>query len=526
MSMNLLQQLNTIPNLGGTGLPVQQYASEMQAVLTSQLEQIPDNELSTLSSTQSALTSLQPALSQLQSATQTLASSLSWNSVNLTTTGTGFTATSTSGAQPSSYTVMVNNLSTAQWNTASVSLATSTGSSTLTAGTFQIIPASTSALTGTATITVTSGESLSSIVSAVNQDTSSTGVVASVLDTNGGYEISFQDTNAGSSNTFSLQDINGGTVISGQLGVTLTAAAKNASITLDGSMTLTSASNVFTNAIPNVTINVSQAGSSGTILLSQDSNSALSAVQTWMNAYNSVMSTLNTDTSYTAPTTSGQNAQAQTGPLFTDPAGTGLLSQLPNAVNSFVGANGSGTQSSIYQSLSQIGIVIDPNTGKLEFQTASGFSSGSTTGTASFSGTLPSGQTMFTDAVKNNASAVQQLFGVIQTTALSSETPTTGILGQVNTVLNEFLGAGSSTGVIPSELNSISLQQKETNQYLTQLNQMIASNVQNFTSQLNNLNASLQQSSAQLQQINALMNGTSSSSSSSSTGSSSSSSGG
>lgn len=291
-------------------------------------------------------------------------------------------------------------------------------------------------------------------------------------------------------------------------------------------MTLTSASNVFTNAIPNVTINVSQAGSSGTILLSQDSNSALSAVQTWMNAYNSVMSTLNTDTSYTAPTTSGQNAQAQTGPLFTDPAATGLLSQLPNAVNSFVGANGSGTQSSIYQSLSQIGIVIDPNTGKLEFQTASGFSSGSTTGTASFSGTLPSGQTMFTDAVKNNASAVQQLFGVIQTTALSSETPTTGILGQVNTVLNEFLGAGSSTGVIPSELNSISLQQKETNQYLTQLNQMIASNVQNFTSQLNNLNASLQQSSAQMQQINALMNGTSSSSSSSNTGSSSSSSGG
>ncbi len=520
MSVNLLQQLNSIPNLGGTGLPVQQYASEMQQVLSAQLETTPNNELSTLSATQSALTSLQPALQQLQSATQTLSSSLTWNSVNLSTTGSGFKATSSSGAQPSSYSLVVNQLATAQWNTASISLATSTGSSTLTAGTFQITPSSTSALTGTASITVTSGESLSNIASAINQDTVSTGVVASILDTNGGYKLTLQDTNAGSSNTFSVTDTSGN-VISSQLGVTLTASASDASITLDGSMTLTSSSDVFTNAIPNVTINVNQAGASGTILLSQDPNSALSAVQTWMNAYNSVISQLNTDTSYSPPSTSSQGAQAQTGPLFTDPAATGLLSQLPNAINTFVGASGTGTQSSFYQSLSQIGIVVNPNTGKLEFQSASGFASNNSTGTSSFNGTLPSGQTLFTNAVQTNVAAVQKLLGVVQTTSLSSETPTSGVLGQVNTVLNEFLGSGKTTGVIPGELNSISLQQKSINQYLTQINQMITNNVKNFTSQLNNLNTSLQQSSAQMQQINALINGSSSASSSSSSGSSS-----
>ena len=519
-SINLLQQLNTIPNLGGTGLPVQQYATEMQSVLTAQLEQVPDSQLSTLSTTQNALTSLQPALQQLQSATQTLASSLSWNSINLSTTGTGFTATSSAGAQPSSYSVMVNGLSAAQWNTATVSLSTSTGSSTLTGGTFQIIPASTSALTGTATITVTSGESLSSIATAVNDNTAVTGDVAAIIDTNGGYELSFQDTNAGSTNTFTVTDISGN-VISGQLGVTLTAAAQDASITLDGSMTLTSSSNQFTNAIPNVTINVSQAGSSGTLLLSQDSNSALSAVQTWMNAYNSVISTVKTDTAYTPPTTSGQNSQAQTGPLFTDPVATGLLSQLPNAVNSFMGSSSSGTQDSVYQSLAQIGIVVDPNTGKLQFQSSSGFASSASSGTASFNGSLPSGQTMFTNAMQQNPAAVQQLFGVIQTTSLSAETPTSGILGQVNSMLNEFLGSGNNNGVISNELSSISLQQKQINQYLAQLNQMIANNVQNFTTQLNNLNASLQQSSAQMKQITALINGATSSSSSSSGSSSS-----
>ncbi|PWI57278.1 flagellar filament capping protein FliD [Sulfoacidibacillus thermotolerans] len=519
MSINLLQQLNSIPNLGGTGLPVQQYASEMQQVLTAQFETIPNSELSTLSTTQNALNSLQPALQQLQSATQTLASSLSWNAVHLTTTGSGFTATAQAGAEPSSYTIQVNNLATAQWNTASVSLATSTGSSTLTAGTFAITPSSTSQLTGTATITVTSGESLSDIAAAVNQDSAATGVVASIIQSNNGYQLTFQDVNPGATNTFSLTDVSGN-VISSQLKVTQTATATDASITLDGSMTLTSSSDTFANAIPNVTINVNQAGASGTILLAQDSSAALSAVQNWMNAYNSVISTLHTDTAYTPASASNPAAGAQTGPLFTDPAATGLLAQLPNSVNSFIGASGATGSSNFYHSLSQLGIVVDPNTGQLEFQSASGFAANPASGTAGFSGTLQSGQAMFTHAVQSNLAAVQQLFGVVQTSSLSSEVPTNGILGNLNTVLNEFLGSGSSTGVISGELQSISQQQKEINQYLKQVNQMITNNVQNFTSQLNNLNASLQQSSAQMQQINAMLNGASSSSSSSSSNSS------
>lgn len=512
MSINPLQMLNSIPNPGGTGLPVQQYASEMQQALQAQLETIPNNELSTLSSTQSALNQLQPALQQLQSATQTLASSLTWNTSDLSTTGTGFTATASAGAQPSSYSLAVNSLAQSQWNTSTIGLATSTGASTLTAGVFTITPSTTASVTGTATITVTAGESLSDIVSSVNQNTADTGVVASIINNNGSYQLSFQDTNAGANNSFQLTDTSGD-VIATQLNVTQVATATDASITLDGSVNLTSSSNTFNNAIPNVDIQVTQAGTTGTLTLAQNTNSAVQAVQTFMNAYNSVISTLNSDTAYTPASSSGQSAS--TGALFSDPVATGLLSQLPTAINSFI-ASTSGTNN-LFQSLAQIGIVVNPNNGNLQFQSASNLAISGSSGTNI---SLPSGQTMFTNALKQNASQVQQLFGVIQTTSLSSETPTQGILGNVNTVLNEFLGSGSQTGAIQGELTSISAQQKSINQYLTQVNQMIQSNIQNYTLQLNTLNANIQQTTSQMTQLQSLMGGGSSSSSSSSSGSS------
>lgn len=508
MSTNLMQQLNSIPNVGGGGIPVQQYTSTMKQVLTAQMTAEPNSELSTLSTTTNALDSLQSALQQLQTATQSLTSSQSWESINATSSNTSaFTVTASGGALPGNFSV--TNISTAQnqIDVAQNTQTSTTGTTTLTGGTFNIFAAVASGTgssqtwvaTGTAlaTITVTAGESLSDIVTAVNKYTSSSHVQAFLL----GNSLAFESTQSGASGAFTLTDTGGGNLVSSQLGMKQTQPPADASITLAGT-TVTSSTNTFSNVIPGVTITVQQSGTSGTLNLTQDTSNAQKNVQNWMNAYNNVVDLLNKDTLYT-PAQNGNPAQS--GPLIGDATATGLLSQLPNSVVSVI----SGVQSKV-DALSKIGIVLDPNTGHLEFQSSSGFTINGKT----VSSDLKPGTTTFQDALSSNLSDVENLFGVFQTSTLTSAIPTTGILGQLNDTLNQYLGSGSNKGVIPTELKSISDQQKSINKYLQQINQMIANQVSDFTSQLNQLNASLQQTQAQMQTISALFGGSASSQSS------------
>lgn len=506
MSINLLQQLNTVSNPGGAGIPVQQYAQELQAVLTKQLTSVPNAELSTLSTTQSALSGLQSALQQLQSATDTLAAAQTWDPVTVTSSNTSsFTATAGTGAQPGTYTISVTSLAQNQLNASQSGWQTSsTGTSTLSAGTFSV---TNTASGNAASISVTSGESLSQIAAAVNQSTTTTGVEASVINNGNAttpYQLVFESVNTGTNSAFTLADTSGN-LISTQLNAgTATQAATNAAITLDGTVNLSSQSNQFTNAIPGITLNIVQNNTSGTLTVTQNASAITSAVQTWMNAYNAVVDLVNQGISYT-PSTGGstQNGSSGTaGPLFSDPNANALLAQLPTAVNAIIGGLPGG-----YNSLSSIGIVVDPSTGHLEFQPSGGFSGAS--------GTLQDGQTLFQNALAANPSAVQQLFGVVQTAGATSAVPTSGVLGSLTGTLNNFLGSGGSTGSITSDLNSIQNQQSSINSYLTQVNQQIASQVADFTAQLNALNASMQQSQMQMQALASLISGASAASSSS-----------
>ena len=201
MTVNLIQQLNTISNPGGTGIPVSTYVSEMQSALTAQLTTTPQNELTQLSASQSALTALQTALQTFQQATYTLTSSQSWNSVTATSSdSSAFTVTTSPGAQPSTYSLQVTSLATNQFdiqNLSSQYQTTESGTSNFNAGTIVITP--TSANGGQpVTINVTAGESLDSIVAAINGQTSTTGVQASVINNGQGqYLLSMSSTQTG-----------------------------------------------------------------------------------------------------------------------------------------------------------------------------------------------------------------------------------------------------------------------------------------------------------------------------------------
>ncbi|QRF22636.1 flagellar filament capping protein FliD [Alicyclobacillus sp. TC] len=499
MSFNALQALNTISNPGGVGLPVTQYAQAMQQALTQQLTTAPQTQLDTLQTQQSALSALQTALQTFQNATYTLASSQSWDSVSATSSdSSAFSATTSAGAQVGSYTVQVTQLASYQTTIqTSNAQSSATGTSTLSAGSLTINPVSGSS-NSSASISITSGESLSSIASAINADTSSTGVQAQILDTTNGYVLSLSSSQTGASNGFTITDTVSGSS-TGQFGFTNESTAQNANMTIDG-QSFTSSTNTFSQAIPNVTITVSgTTSSSQTLSITSDPSSAEKAVQTWMSAYNTLIDLVNKDTAYTPGSSSG--SAGTSGPLFTDPNATGLLSQLPQALNSVI-----STVSSSVNSLASVGIVINPTNGHLEFQSSSGYSfSGS-----QFTGTLQNGQTMFENAMSQNAQAVQQLFGVVQSSA-STAIPTSGVLGQMNQTLNTFLDGNNGQSPLQGDINALAAQQTNIQNYLNQINQQIQQQVQNFTNQLNQLNLAMQQSQAQMQQLSALMGGSSSS---------------
>lgn len=512
MSVNILQQLNTISNPGGVGLPITTYATDMQQALTLQLTKAPNAQLTALNSQQTALNALQTALSQFQQATYTLSSSQNWNSVTASSSNSSaFTATTASGAQASIYNFQVTQLARNQTDILqpSSAQASSSGTSNLVAGTLTITP-STLNSGQTSTINVTAGESLDSIASSVNQLTSTTGVQAQALNTGHGYVLALSSTQSGTANSYTL----GGTLVgagSGQLSNTETVAT-DAQVTLDG-VSLSSSTNTFTNAIPGVTVNVYQTmAAQGTLSVTNDASSSVKAVQTWMSAYNSLIDVLHKDTAFSSSTSSGSGTPTTSaGPLFTDFNANSLLSQLPASVSQTV-----STVSSSITSLGSIGIIENPTNGHLEFQSSTGYSVGSST----FSGSLQDGQTMFTNALASNSAAVQAVFGVVQNNSISTAIPQSGILGALNNTINSFLlGQGNQPSAMQSDLSAIAAQQKNITAYLTQVNKQISQSVADFTSQLQQLNTAMQHSQAQMQQLSALF-GTSTSSSSSSSGSS------
>lgn len=500
MSSNLLQQLSSLPNVGGGGVPVQQYAATLQQVLTKELTSVPNQQIDTLASTSGALNSVEAALAQFQSATQSLASVQSWTPTVVTSSNpAAFTVSGGQGAPTSSFSVSVTSLAQSQLEVAQVSLSVASAS-----GTFYIYSGNTAAGTPLATISVSSGESLASIVSAINQTTSTSNVQAFVL---GNGNLAVESTLTGAKNAFTLADATGSNFISTQTSMSITQKSSDAVISIAGT-TVNSSTNTFANVVPGVTLTVLASGASGTLNITQDSSKLLSNVKSWMDSYNRVVDILHSDTSY-IPSATGKGL-GQAGPLVGDAAAAGLLSQLPGALNTLL------PSSSTLQSLSSVGIILDPNNGHMEWQSSAGFKANG----KSFPGSLQDGQTLFQNAMATNSSAVETLFGVVQNTSLSTVIPNSGVLGNVNNVLNEFLGFGSSSGIISNELTSISSQTTSLNTYLKQVEQTITDRVNNFTMQLNALNASLAHAQSQMKTLGALL--ASGSSSTSSSGSSSS----
>jgi flagellar hook-associated protein 2 len=216
---------------------------------------------------------------------------------------------------------------------------------------------------GTKTVTITaSNDSLTGIVAAING--ADIGVNASIVNDGSGtpYRLSITSTNTGVSNSLKISTSNpGGTLDTliandpaGTQNLTQTVAAQNSLLTVNG-LSTTQASNTVTGVIPGVTLSLlgTSSGVPITVSVGQSSGAFITAMNSFVTQYNSLVSSVTTLTGYNAKT-------KQAGLLSGNASILGIMSKIKSTLNgSVTGIAGSNslTTPGVFTSIAQVGLT-------------------------------------------------------------------------------------------------------------------------------------------------------------------------
>jgi len=253
-----------------------------------QLERKPierlEKDKSYLNSRISAFSSLDSKLKALNTAAQALDSSTELAAYSATVSSSEYLGISaSSSATAGSYEVEVQYLARQQKNVSNSTYASKTegnfGNGTIT-------------INGTG-ITYSAGDSLTDIMEAVNTANtgdSATGVAASIINDGSGYRLVLTGEDASTSFTSTVVDDGSGSYSLSAFSTSQT--AQLATIEVDN-ITVTSKNNTFTDAIPGVTLTLNKVNASGEktrVDVSTDTSAVKSKIDTFVSAYNSVIS--------------------------------------------------------------------------------------------------------------------------------------------------------------------------------------------------------------------------------------------
>ncbi len=395
----------TITSIGvGSGLDAQGIISQLMA-LQNQPVTLLQNQGAAAQLTVSAFGKLQSSLSQFQTALQGLNNINKYQSVSASVANSALaTVTATSSAVAGNYALQVNQLAQSQSlvaagqanttsaigvGTISFNFGTTTG--TVTNGQYQAGTVFTGSGSAPKTITITSAnDSLAGIASAIN--TANMGVSASIINDGSGnpYRLSLTSTNPGAANSMQIS-VSGDAALGNLLNqdptspagqnLTQTSIAQNAQFNLNG-LPITSSTNTVSGVISGVTLNLVSANPATptTLTVAQSNSGAISAINSFVSAYNTVESAISTATAYNATT-------KQAGPLQGQTSVLSISGQMQNILNSPVpGAP------SLYSMLGQVGVSFQSD------------------------GTLSVDSTKLQTALTNNPGAVAGLFASNGTT--------------------------------------------------------------------------------------------------------------
>ena len=409
-------------------------------------------QTSDLTTIQTNATSLDNDMQALNSLTGPL------TSVTVSSSNSGIvTASAAAGSTTGDNVVVVNNLaSTASYSSSAVTDATTD----LPAESIIITPA------GGAATTITTGSGVNTLTDLENAiNTAGLGVTASIVSDATGSRLAIVSNTSGSAGSFTV------TSSGGSFGFTAGASGTNASLSVNG-ITISSASNTVTGAIPGVTLNLQSASPGTQVSLSVEPNTsaASEAINQFVSDYNTLIGDLNTEFADTSG--SGQGSLAQ------DPTVQTLQSDLLGSLD-YTSTTGTGS-SAVVTSLASMGISVNTD------------------------GTLTVNSASLNDALQNDFSDVQNFF---QGSALN------GFAGSLDQQLTSF--TNPADGAFTVDLQSISTENTGLQTDITNFqNNIIAPLKVQLTAEFSAAEIALQQLPNQIRDVDAELGINTSSSSS------------
>ncbi len=259
-----------------------------------QLEAASQNRLRSRQTTErsvlSALQSLNTKVAALATRAGDLLKPGAFNAVTATSSEAKVAVSATTSAAPGSFSVRVDQTAV----THRIELATATGTGT--AGT---VPTKIrlDRLDGTAAVDLTTDGTLGGLVSAINDPSNATGLRATAVRVGTDqFRLVVEAASTGAAGDFTLTDASDGSAL---LGGATVRQGRDAQVTVGDSIVATSSSNTFADLVPGVTLTLAPGTAPGTtseVVLARDPAATTSAVKGLVDAVNSLLADIDTQT--------------------------------------------------------------------------------------------------------------------------------------------------------------------------------------------------------------------------------------
>lgn len=286
-------------NAVGSGLDIPSLVSSLVANTRAPTEKRINAAGAATNAKLSAVGQITSAMTRLQTALNTLSASADTPAYKATVpANAGFAATTSPSATAGTYGVRVDSVATAQKQaSAGHARGATPGSGTLTIAWGEAEDARVD-------VEIREGATLADIANEVNRAAGGTGVTASVVTSNEGQHLVFTAADTGTENALTITAAGGdGGLAAFTAGLTETVAATDAVVWVDG-LERRSASNRIDDLVPGTVLDITgaTAGATQTLHIARDTDALSADVEAFVTAYNAVIGTLKSTSSYDTTT--------------------------------------------------------------------------------------------------------------------------------------------------------------------------------------------------------------------------------
>jgi flagellar hook-associated protein 2 len=432
----------TISSAGmGSGLPVEEIITKLMSIEKAPVTQL-QTKASEIQTKISAFGSLQSSVSSFRDAALALTKSDTWGVTTATSSdATAVSVAAGSSAVPGAYAVSVQSLAATQ----SVASGTYESSSALVgAGDLSIEVGAwdlkepgfaARAQINAMSIPISATDTLADVRDKINA--AGGGVRASIVTDSSGARLVLSSSSTGAENGFKVTGTGGGAAFSyeatdGSSPMTRTQVAADAKAKVNG-LDITSASNTLSDVVQGLTMNLTKVTDPSTIQVNvaQDNTTMKASIQAFVTAYNTLSSSLKSQTKY-------DEATKTAGTLQGDSTAVALQRQLRSMISSPSDA------SSVFTTLSQVGVEMQAD------------------------GSLKVNDTKLTGALSSNLQEVKKLFANSSTS--TTDTSTDGIARRMRLFGDTVLGTDGMLTTRSKGLSStLSANQKQQDVYTQRL---------------------------------------------------------